>query len=105
MPTWSYSSSSSSYSSNLNGQRSGHSHQEISHTTPEGTTVRTTTQNLGERPITETRRFDTQGQELIGDNAGNNTSKRIQDVSHEEEADHAYEERIEDEYAKREGGA
>ncbi|KAK9776423.1 hypothetical protein AB5N19_13041 [Seiridium cardinale] len=104
MPSYSYTSSSSSYSSSHNGQQSGQTVRETSHTTPEGTTVRTTTQNLGERPVTQTHQFDSHGRELIGDNTGGNASRRIQDVD-QDEADRKYEERIEDEYAKREGGA
>ncbi|KAI1864655.1 hypothetical protein JX265_008379 [Neoarthrinium moseri] len=103
MPSYSYTSSSSSFSSNINGRQTGHSYKETSQTTPEGTTVRTTSQNLGERPVTHTQQFDSQGRELIGDNTGG-ASRRIEDVS-SEEADHGYKERMEDEYAKREGGA
>ncbi|ETS77731.1 hypothetical protein PFICI_09793 [Pestalotiopsis fici W106-1] len=104
MPTYSYTSSSSSFSTSINGQQSGRSFQETSKTTPEGTTIRTTTQNLGERPVTHEQRYDSHGHELIGDHASGNASRRIEDVD-QQEADRRYEERIEDEYAKREGGA
>ncbi|KAF3015860.1 hypothetical protein G7054_g14059 [Neopestalotiopsis clavispora] len=105
MPSYSYTSSSSSFSSTVNGQQTGRSFQETSQTTPEGRTVRTTTQNLGERPVTHTQQYDSHGHELIGDHASGNASRRIQDADQQQEADRKYEERMEDEYAKREGGA
>lgn len=66
--------------------------------------MRTTTQNLGERPVTQTHQYDSQGRELVGDNTSGDSNRRIEDVS-QSEADPLYEERMEDEYAKREGGA
>ncbi|KAH6646005.1 hypothetical protein BKA67DRAFT_663875 [Truncatella angustata] len=104
MSSYSFTSSSSSYSSSYNGRQSGQSFQETSQTTPEGTTVRTTTQNLGETPITQTHKYDSQGRELIGDSANGGSSRRVEDVSRKD-VNPLYEERIEDEYAKREGGA
>ncbi|KAI0174044.1 hypothetical protein BJ166DRAFT_135768 [Pestalotiopsis sp. NC0098] len=104
MPSFSFTSSSSSFSTSHNGQQTGHSYQETSQTTPEGRTIRTTTQNLGERPVTHTQQYDSHGHELIGDRASGNASRRIEDVD-QKEVDRKYEERIEDEYAKREGGA
>lgn len=104
MPTFSYTSSSSYYSSSHNGQRTGHAYRETSRTTPQGTTISTTTQNLGERPVTQTQYYDSQGRELIRDSTSGSTNRRIQDVD-EEEAKRQYEDRIEDEYAKHEGGA
>lgn len=106
MPTYSFQSSSASFSSSTghNGQQTGQTFHQTSRTTPEGTTTRTTTQNLGERPVTHTQQFDARGRELTGSGGAD---RRIEDVSdqQESEADRLYRERIEDEYAKREGGA
>lgn len=63
----------------------------------------TESQNLGEPSMRETRQYDNQGRELVG-GPGGNTSHRITDVE-QAERDREYEERIEEEYAKREGGA
>jgi len=61
-------------------------------------------QRHGEPATEETRHFDTQGRAIEPTGQSN---ARIQDVSEEEQAkrDAEYEERMEDEYAKREGGA
>lgn len=69
--------------------------------------MKAASQNLGEPMITETRQYDGQGRELLGGAAGGaDTSRRIEDVSDAQaERDRQYEERMEDEYAKREGGA
>ncbi|KAF1986401.1 hypothetical protein K402DRAFT_393880, partial [Aulographum hederae CBS 113979] len=110
--SFSYSSSSytSSSSTNNNGSISGTKNATYKTSDPSGTTVQTTSQNLGEPAISETRSFDAQGREMIGGGAagsdrmigtGNN---RVEDVT-ESEADREYRERMEDEYAKREGGA
>ncbi|KAH8661967.1 hypothetical protein BX600DRAFT_465203 [Xylariales sp. PMI_506] len=78
---FSFTSSSSSYSStDRNGRTTGQAYREVSHTTPEGTTVRTTSQNLGERPVSETHHYDAQGRVQIGGN-NNNANKRIEDVT------------------------
>lgn len=64
-------------------------------------------QNLGEPIQKETRQFDSQGRELIG-NGSSNATRRIEEAKDDEketEADRQYRERMEDEYAKREGGA
>lgn len=105
--SYSYSSSSSS---NNNGQHSGVRHSTSSHTDPSGTTVRTSSQNLGEPTIEETRHYDTQGRELLGAPQGlSGNQRRIQDIEVEDvtesENDKKYREAMEDEYAKREGGA
>lgn len=100
----SYSSSSSS-----NGQTTGHRYAEHSQTNPSGTRVQTASQNLGQPVYTETRNYDSSGRPLV---EGSSTSSganriegpRVEDIS-EQEADRRYQERIEDEYAKREGGA
>ena len=55
----------------------------------------------------ETRHYDPQGRELLEGGSGSNGSRRIEDVSDAKQAgrDAEYEERMEEEYAKREGGA
>ena len=56
----------------------------------------------------ETRHYDSQGRELLESGSGSsNGGRRIEDVSDSKQAerDAEYEERMEEEYAKREGGA
>lgn len=109
----SYTSFSSSSSSNSNGQSTGHSYQQQSSSHPGGTTVRTSNQTLGGPTVEETRHYDNQGRELLGAPTGmSNNQHRIQDIEVEDvtdepetEADKRYREAMEDEYAKREGGA
>jgi hypothetical protein len=63
---------------------------------------------MGEPVVREERHYDAQGRELLtGPGAGGaGGERRIEDVSDEQtQRDREYEERIEDEYAKREGGA
>jgi len=68
--------------------------------------VKTTSQKLGEPVVQEERRYNSQGRELLGGTDGAGQNRRIEDVSDEQkERDREYEERIEEEYAKREGGA
>ncbi|KAI9716505.1 MAG: hypothetical protein M1828_007665 [Chrysothrix sp. TS-e1954] len=110
--SYSYTSSSSSYSTS-NGQSSSHSQQTYSN--PQGSGIRTTTQNSGQPTLQETREYDAQGRAVIGDGSagriggasGTDTGgrARIEDVTEETDADRLYRERMEDEYAKREGGA
>ncbi|KAK6353844.1 hypothetical protein TWF730_008267 [Orbilia blumenaviensis] len=64
------------------------------HTTPQGTTVRTTQQPTGGQASTQTQHYPSSG----SDNSGSGGLSR-------EEADRRYLEAMEDEYAKREGGA
>jgi len=104
--SFSYSSSSSSNNDGtVTGQHSSHQ----SYTDPSGhTTVRSSNQKLGEPAFHETRQFDSAGRELIGNgDSAAGGQLRIEEVSDEEQArrDALYEERMEDEYAKREGGA
>lgn len=66
---------------------------------PQGTTVHRISEQPGQLPTQETLRLDGSGK-LIGDQPA--TSGRIEEVS---EADKEYLSRMEDEYAKREGGA
>ena len=103
----SYSSTSYSSSSTQNGQQTTGSHYaQQSYTDPSGTTVRSASQNLGEAAVTEERRYDSQGQQLVGGSESKDLNRRIEDVSDDQrEKDKEYLEKIEDEYAKREGGA
>jgi hypothetical protein len=96
---------STSYSSSsVNGQTMTHS--ETTHSDPSGTRVHRTSQNPGEAAREERFKVDNSGRRVEG---GDTSSQgRIQDVTDEEaqkENDRKYEERMEDEYAKREGGA
>ncbi|KAM0723717.1 hypothetical protein Q7P37_000707 [Cladosporium fusiforme] len=108
--SFSYSTSSSSNTTS-NGQTTGYRTMEHSSTDPiNGTTVRSATQNIGEPAVEQTRHYDSQGRELLegaGSAGGADASRRIEDVSDDAQAarDAQYEERMEDEYAKREGGA
>ena len=109
--SYSFSSSSYSYSSSSssNGQSTGHRYAEHSQSNPSGTRVQTASQNLGEPVYTETRQYDPQGRPQVeGSSTGGGANRiegpRIEDIS-DQEAARRYEERIEDEYAKREGGA
>lgn len=93
----------SSYSSSsVNGQTQSHS--ESTYSDPSGTHVYRTSQEPGQAPRKEHFQVDSTGRRVEG--TADNT-RRIQDVTDEEQAknDKLYEERMEDEYAKREGGA
>lgn len=87
----------------MNGEQqvSGQRHMQQSHTDSSGnTTVHTASQNLGEPVVQESRSYDAEGRRLVGDvGSGTDTSRRIEDVSDEEQAkrDREYEERIEEE--------
>jgi len=87
----SYSTSYTSSSSTINGRTTSFS--EETHTDPEGTTIYRTVQQPGEEAKRETVRVPVEGSNARG---------RIEDVT---DKDKEYEERMEDEYAKREGGA
>nr|POE49021.1 hypothetical protein CFP56_32173 [Quercus suber] len=107
--SYTFSSVSSSSSTTVNGNTSAAGHRSVqqSHTDPSGhTTTTSASQNLGEPVVAETRRFDGQGREML-DASGGAPQNRIEDVSDAEQRarDREYEERIEEEYAKREGGA
>lgn len=104
----SFSFSSTSSSTNSNGQTTGHRSVHQSSTDPvNGTTVHTSTQEHGKPAVQETRHYDPQGRELLEGAGGANAGRRIEDVSDPSQAerDAQYEERMEEEYAKREGGA
>ncbi|KAL1303951.1 hypothetical protein AAFC00_000401 [Neodothiora populina] len=110
----SYTSFSSSSSSSNNGRMSGQAYMSQSSSDPRGTTVRTVSHTLGEPSVEETRHYDNQGRELLSaHSAPGADQRRIQDIEVEDvtdqldetEADKKYREAMEDEYAKREGGA
>jgi len=102
--------SSFSSSSSTNGQTQGSRHVHESHTDPSGTTTRTSSQRNGGPVVEETRSYDSQGRELLEGAPGTTGQSRIQDAGDVEvedvtDADQQYLDRMEDEYAKREGGA
>lgn len=102
----SYSSYSSSSSSN--GQTTGSHRTQHTVTDPSGTKVKTTSGELGGPVYEENRSYDPQGRELLENpSSAGLGQQRIQDVEVEDvtDADEQYKERMEDEYAKREGGA
>ncbi|KAG8158522.1 hypothetical protein KVR01_011644 [Diaporthe batatas] len=120
MPSFSFSSTAFSSSETRNGSTTTHSYTEERRSDPSGTTVRTTTQNDPDAPpVQEVRYFDAGGHEVPAERAAHrglggatpsrDSSRRIEDVSDREkpesEVDRLYRERMEDEYAKREGGA
>lgn len=98
-----YSSSSSSYSSTRDGQTTSFS--QSTQSDPSGTRVHQVSQEPGQAPREERFEVDSTGRRIAGGEG--NAQGRIQDVTDEQqkENDRLYEERMEDEYAKREGGA
>ena len=97
----------SSSSSNHNGETTSYrsTHQTTSDPV-NGTTVRTSTQENGQPAVEQTKYYDSQGRELLEGPGGAGGSRQIEDVSGSQaERDAKYEERMEEEYAKREGGA
>lgn len=99
--------SSSSFSATTNGQTRSYSEKTFSD--PSGTRIHRTAQEPGEASREERIEYDSEGRRLQGGaEAGN--ARRIEDVTdkedrEEKEREKEYEERIEEEYAKREGGA
>lgn len=93
---------SSSTSSTVNGQTTSHS--ETTYSDPSGTKVHRTTREHGQAPREEQYQVDSSGRR-VEDSRSN--AGRITDVMDEEQKarDAGYEEKMEDEYAKREGGA
>ena len=68
--------------------------------------MKTANQTFGQPVVQSERHYDSQGRELLSGTDGAGSNRRIEDVSDEQkERDREYEERIEEEYAKREGGA
>jgi hypothetical protein len=96
---------STSYSSSsVNGQTKSHS--ETTYSDPSGTRVHRVSQNPGETARQERFEVDNAGRRV--ESTGTADQRRIEDVTDQEEQkknDRKYEERMEDEYAKREGGA
>ena len=91
---------SSSYSSYSDS--SGNRFEESTTSNPSGTTTHRSTQEAGKPKVTETTRVPA-GREVEGERTG---QARIEDVTdQDDEASAQYEDRMEDEYAKREGGA
>ena len=115
----SYVSFSSSSSSTINGHSSGHSYSQQTSTDPRGTTTRTTSSQIGRPTVEQVRHYDNHGRELLTaphassaniNTNSNNNQRRIQDfevedVTDQVDAETKYKEAMEDEYAKREGGA
>ena|SRR2546423_5494041 len=97
--------SSTSYSSSSSTDPTGKTMRvtESTSTDPRGTTTRRTAEETGKEPYHETT-FTPAGGRL--ESTGTGTQGRIEDVTDDQaERDREYEERMEDEYAKREGGA
>ena len=90
---------SSSYSSHSDS--TGHRYTETIASDPSGTTVRRTTQEAGQPAVEETNTYPSGRQVQTGHV---DDDRRIEDVT-DDAAAKQYEERMEDEYAKREGGA
>ena len=98
----SYSSSSSRDGEQVSGTRKS----QTTYSDGSGTTVKSSSQNIGEPVVQDEKRYDPQGRELLSGTDGAGQNRRIEDVSDEQkQRDREYEERIEEEYAKREGGA
>jgi hypothetical protein len=99
---------SSSYSfssSTVNGQTRAHS--QTTHSTPSGTQVHRTTQEPGQAPRDEHYEYDNSGRRIEDSGSIKGRIEDVTDVTDAEqsERDRQYEEKMEDEYAKREGGA
>ncbi|KAL7629540.1 hypothetical protein AAE478_001061 [Parahypoxylon ruwenzoriense] len=109
--TYSYSTVSYASSTTNNGETRGARYTAYTASDPEGTTTRIASQRSGEPLHTERRDYDASGRLISSEGrglsgGGADSGRRIEDVSDEQrENDKLYEERIEDEYAKREGGA
>lgn len=97
----SFSFSSSSFSSSSNGEPPKTTrHSEMTYSNPDGTTTKRTSELPGQQTTEETT-YTPSGSRI----AQADTTGRIEDVTEATDADRQYEERMEDEYAKREGGA
>jgi hypothetical protein len=95
-----------SSSSTSDGQTQSYTASQTSSTDHSGTTIHRFAQRHGEPVVQETTRLGPDGR-TIGSSDGHHQHHKIEDVTDQEQsvADQKYEERIEDEYAKREGGA
>ncbi|PVI07901.1 hypothetical protein DM02DRAFT_608512 [Periconia macrospinosa] len=89
-------------SSTVNGET--RSYSESTYSDPSGTRIQRSTQEPGQAPRNERVEFDSAGRRIQDDRS---TMGRIEDVTDKEQSDRdrEYEERMEDEYAKKEGGA
>lgn len=97
---------SSSYSSYRDS--SGRRYEESALSDPSGTTVHRTTQDAGQPAISKTTHRPADGAAAPQIQGVGGSNPRIEDVTDADvdaDADSRYEERINDEYAKREGGA
>lgn len=111
----SYSSySSTSYTSSSSSSGGGQPHTQsytetANYNSRDGGYVERTSQETGQPTLTERRDFPAQGTIGGAENTRGNSAGRIEDVTdrdvEQERRDREYEERMEDEYAKREGGA
>jgi hypothetical protein len=103
--------STSSSSTTVNGQTTSQSH--ATYSDPSGTKTHTTSQEPGQAPRVERHETDNAGRRVDSGGAQGRIqdSERVQDVTEEDgddeqkEKDRQYLERMEEEYAKREGGA
>lgn len=106
MPSSFQSQTFSSTSSSINGQTTSHTQHIQSDNS--GTRVYQATQEPGQAPREERYEIDNSGRRIAEGSTSGSNQGRIQDVTDEEqqkENDRLYEERMEEEYAKREGGA
>jgi hypothetical protein len=101
MPSTFQSFSTSSSSSSVNGRITSHS--ETTYSDPSGTKVHRTSQQPGQAPREETFETDNTGRRVEG--AGQRKIEDVTDEEQQKENDRKYEERMEEEYAKRVGGA
>jgi hypothetical protein len=105
MPSYTSSSTfqSTSYSfssSTINGKTQ--SQERITHSDPSGTHVQTRSREPGQAPRDSRLHFDAEGRRIQNADQDIGERGRIEDVTDKE---NEYEERMEEEYAKREGGA
>lgn len=105
MPSTYQSQTFSSVSSSINGQTT--SRTQSTYTDNSGTRVYQTSQEPGQAAREERYEIDNNGRRIADGSTSGSNAGRITDVSDEQqrENDRAYEERMEEEYAKREGGA
>jgi hypothetical protein len=101
MPSTFQSFSTSSSSSSVNGRTTSHS--ETTYSDPSGTKVHRISQEHGQAPREETFETDNAGRRIEG--AGQRTIEDVTEEEQQKENDRKYEERMTEEYAKREGGA
>ncbi|KAF3033778.1 hypothetical protein E8E11_002200 [Didymella keratinophila] len=105
MPSSYQSQTFSSVSSSVNGQTT--SRTQSTYSDNSGTRVHQTIQEPGQAPREERYEIDNNGRRIAEGSTSGSNAGRITDVSDEQqkENDRLYEERMEEEYAKREGGA